>query len=273
VINLYLGCPLNCAYCILQAYLNAPYVMINVNIEEIFSALDKVLSENMDKNFRIGTGELGDSLVYDPLTGFSEKFISFFSGYKNAVFEIKTKTDFIENVLKTESPGNIVCGFSMNPQAVISREEEYASSLKERLDAVKKLAARGYKLAFHFDPIVNIRNWKEEYFDVIKMIFTDVRTEDIAWISLGTMRYTRELKKAMEYNYPDSGLLLDEFAECRDEKFRYFKGIRAPIYKNIFDFIKSFDKNLSVYLCMESPELWKSTAGFLPDKNVLKNIF
>jgi len=273
VVNLYLGCPINCSYCILQAYLKNPFITINVNILEIFEELDKILSKNKNKHFRIGTGELGDSLVYDPITGFSEKFIDFFSNYKNATFEFKTKTDYIENILKHDSPGNIVVGFSVNAQQVTREEEGLASSLEERLIAAQKAVKKGYHVSFHFDPIVHISDYKKEYFEVIRMIFEYVKPHDIAWVSLGTMRYTKELKKNMKYNYPETELLSDEFIECRDEKYRYFKPVRSLIYSQIIGILKKYDKSLPVYLCMESPEVWKSSMGFLPSKKNLGSIF
>ena len=78
VINQYIGCPIDCNYCILQGYLNQPFTIINVDIEVIFEELDKV-SSNMADNakIRIGTGELGDSLAYDSLTDFSLDFMIF----------------------------------------------------------------------------------------------------------------------------------------------------------------------------------------------------
>ena len=42
--------------------------------------------------------------------------------------------------------------------------------------------------------------------------------------------------------------------------------IRANLYKKIIDRLKSIDENLTIYLCMESKEVWEKTLGFLPYK-------
>lgn len=273
IINLYIGCPLNCTYCILQEYLNQPFTIINIDLENIFHDLKNTFKENK-QFYRIGTGELGDSLVYDPITDFSTEFIKFFSNYPENIFEFKTKTNFIENILKIDSPGNIVIGFSVNPEIIIENEEGFSSTLKERLEAAKELVQKGYKISFHFDPIININDFDEEYFGVIKKIFEYVSPTEIAWISLGTLRYPTDLKKMMEYNYPYTGILNDEFVLCNDKKYRYLKPIRLDLYKKIIKWFHDHDKNLLIYLCMESPEVWKNALGYLPGKEEkLKMIF
>ncbi|MBN2546792.1 MAG: hypothetical protein JXB50_13415 [Spirochaetes bacterium] len=273
VINLYLGCPINCQYCILQSYLNQPFTIINVNIEKIFNYLDKFLRKNTDKIYRIGTGELSDSLVFDPITDFSIDFINFFKNYSNAIFEFKTKTNFIDNIIKTKSANNIVIGFSMNPDVIINSTEGYSSCLKERLESAKKLTLHNYKIALHFDPIINIINFDIEYKNMIDLIFKNIEIKNIAWISLGTFRYNNDLKNEIEYNYPENNILSDEFLENADKKYRYFKPVRVTLYNKIINWIKYYDKNLklSIYLCMESPSVWENTLKHYT--NIEKNLY
>ncbi len=260
VINLYLGCPINCTYCILQAYLNQPFTIINTNIDYIFNCLDSFIEANKGNSIRIGTGELGDSLVYDHLTDYSLLFVDYFNSKQNAVFEFKTKTNNINNLLKIKSNGNIVVGFSVNPQSIIDKEEKYAVSLKDRIDSMEKLINNNYSIALHFDPMFNIDNFKDAYKTVIDAIFSRISPKNISWISLGTFRYNPELKNSIQYNYPETDITNDEFIKCYDNKFRYFKPIRSKIYKFVYDYLKSYSKNLKIYLCMESADVWKKTA-------------
>jgi len=68
IINTELNCPLDCSYCILQLYLNNPLITVHTNTAELFRQLDDFLHKNRNRTFRIGTGELGDSLALDHLT-------------------------------------------------------------------------------------------------------------------------------------------------------------------------------------------------------------
>ena len=136
--------------------------------------------------------------------------------------------------------------------------------MKERIDAAAALVNAGYKIALHFDPIVSIANAEQEYKQTINFIFSQLKPEDIAWISLGTFRYTNDLKSMMEYNYPKSSLLSREFVLCSDNKFRYFRPERTNLYKMVIGFLHDINKDLPIYLCMESPEVWMDTLGILP---------
>jgi spore photoproduct lyase len=202
--------------------------------------------------------------VYDHLTNFSEDFLEFFAGRNEFIFEFKTKTTNIDLLLKHKSPGNIVVGFSVNPDIVRINEEKFSATLQERIEAAKKLVDAGYKIALHFDPIVSIPNADTEYKQTVDFIFSYLKPEDIAWISLGTFRYTNDLKSMMEYNYPESSLLSREFVLCSDSKFRYLRSVRTNLYRMVIGFLQDVNKDLPVYLCMESPEVWMDTLGILP---------
>ena len=63
-------------------------------------------------------------------------------------------------------------------------EEHNTATLKERLEAMKRVQEAGYKIGIHFDPIIITDNWKEEYRELINYISRIVSPENIAWWSL-----------------------------------------------------------------------------------------
>jgi len=72
-INFATNCPIDCSYCIMQEYLNNnPLLKVFSNVDAMLSELENLIEKNQSKYFRIGTGELSDSLAFDYLTGFSK---------------------------------------------------------------------------------------------------------------------------------------------------------------------------------------------------------
>jgi len=259
-VDLYLGCTLGCGYCIMESYLNFSPLTVYLEPEGSIARLQELARENPDITLRAGTGEVGDSLLLDPLFGLSEPFITGLSQYPNVYFELKTKTHFVDHLLDIEEKGNAVIGFSLNPQQHVEAFEPQASRLDERLAAARRVLNSGYNLAFHFDPVFLSDNWREEYTRLIARL-TDFPADRIAWISLGTMRYTPALKEKLG----EQPFLYEEFVPCRDGKFRYPQKIRSDIYHTLYEELKKHF-TAPVYLCMESPAVWRYAFGQVPGK-------
>jgi spore photoproduct lyase len=259
-VDLYLGCTLGCSYCIMESYLNFSPLTVYLQPERSIARLQELARQNPDVTIRAGTGEVGDSLLLDPLFGLSEVFISALSRYPNVYFELKTKTHFVDHLLDVEKKGNAVIGFSLNPQAYIDAHEPNASSLSERLDAARRALGAGYRLAFHFDPVFFSEAWEREYLSLARAL-KDFPSERIAWISLGTMRYTSALKEKLG----ERTFLYEEFVPCRDGKFRYPQKMRIPMYRSLYEALKR-QLSAPIYMCMESPVVWRGVFGDLPGK-------
>ena len=57
---------MECSYCYLQAYLNLPYMVVYANIEDLLDELGQVFRGNPKSHYRVGSGELADSLAPSP---------------------------------------------------------------------------------------------------------------------------------------------------------------------------------------------------------------
>ena len=251
-IDLTSGCPCDCTYCILQHYLsNNPLTTIYVNIEEILGIVKKHLSEAPSKHLRIGTGELSDSLAYDHITEYSKIIVNFFSTIDNATFEFKTKTTNIKNLLGLKHNGKTVVSWSVNPQRIIDSEEFNTANLDERLKSARKCVDSGYRVGFHFDPMINYPGWENDYRYVVDLIFKHIPPSFIAWISLGTLRFPHILRQIAERRFPRTKIFCWEFIPAND-KMRYFRPIREEMYAKMRSWINERSNLVSPYLCMET---------------------
>ena len=258
------GCSLDCSYCILQSYFNNPLITFFVNTDDMLNELDTKLDRNTHTYWRIGTGEFTDSLVFDHITSLTATFIPYFMKKKNAILELKTKTTNIDNLLRFRPHGKVVASWSLNAQPIVQHEEQDGASLKARIIAAHHCQECGYKIGFHFDPIFHYPGWEHDYKKTINLIFKTIEPSAIAWISLGCFRFIPSLKLIIEKRFPHTPIIYHEFIKGFDGKMRYIKPLRIHIYSHMVQWIKSYNPNIFIYLCMESNEVWKRSFGYTP---------
>jgi len=256
------GCDLECSYCILQAYLTNPLITVFVNVEEILAGLEAALNENPGQFFRIGTGQLTDSLSLDPITGLTEILVPFFAGRENAILELKTKSNQIGNLLRLSSRGKTIVSWSLNSAAVQKEEEHKTATLDERLEAAEQICRMtDHRVGFHFDPLIDYPGWEKDYEAIAEELFARIPAEKIAWISLGCLRFMPSLKPIMDERFPKSTLAQAEWVRGMDGKMRYFKPRRVEMYRRMSAMIAARAPQVTQYLSMESPEVWKLVFG------------
>ncbi|MBI4772647.1 MAG: radical SAM protein [Deltaproteobacteria bacterium] len=259
------GCPLNCSYCILQSYLNDHRLRVFANQDRLIEELKQEARSHPDRLFRLGTGEFTDSLYIEHLVRFVDRIVPVIQGEPNLMIEFKTKTDNIGTLLELDDPDRIVVSFSMNSRRIVRSEEHGAASLEQRLRAAERCRARGFKLGFHFDPIIHYPGWEAEYGETIRMIFDHVDPAGVIWISLGCLRYMPDLKVVARKRHPQSAIFSEEFIRGLDGKTRYFRPIRQEIYAGMAARLRRADPDLCVYLCMESDLVWRSALNHSPE--------
>ena len=265
IINLDLNCPLDCTYCILQHYLYDPLLIVHANREDLWKQLDAFINKNKGRALRIGTGELGDSLVLDHITENSKDLISYFRGKGPVLFELKTKTVNIQNILETEPASNIVISWSLNSPRIARSEEKNAPPVEERIDAARRVADKGFFVGFHFDPLIRYPGCEVEYESLIARLLNRISPGKIAWISLGSLRFPPSLKPIIQERFPRTKIIYEEMVKGLDGKLRYFRPSRLDLYKRIIRCLKeNGGEKVPLYLCMESNTIWREALGWVP---------
>lgn len=264
VLNIQTNCNYDCQYCILQGYINNKRINIYKNVDTALKEVEDFLKAHPSNFYRIGTGELTDSLSLDHLTNTSTILIPFFIKQKNALLELKTKSNNIKNLIKFQPKGNIVISWSLNPQKIINEYETGTASLIERLESARECSKNGYRIGFHLDPVILYPEWETDYCNLITQIFKYVQSNAITWISIAGFRYTPKLKNIILERFPKIKLFLGEMIRCGDGKYRYIRPVRVNVYRKIVDWIRHYGENIPIYFCMESHTVWQDVFGKLP---------
>jgi spore photoproduct lyase len=275
VVSLISNCPMDCSYCFLQEYLaNNPTLKVFTNVEDLLREVAAVVDRQPWRQFRIGTGELSDSLALDPLLGFSADLVPFFAARKNVLLEFKTKSDCVDGMLDLDPKDRVIVSWSLAPPEIVDTEEHGTASFSARLQAAQRVQAAGYKLGFHFDPLIEYPGWEDGYRQTVERLFSAIEPRRIAWISLGSLRFTPALRAIVRRRFPHTRVLSGEQVPCADGKWRTFQALRVTMYRTLVRWLKEAAPNVPLYMCMETAPVWEKVFGRVPtcDKEVARTL-
>jgi len=89
-------------------------------------------------------------------------------------------------------------------------------------------------------------------------------SENIAWVSIGTLRYHQDLIDKLRASRDSRILLKNEIIYGLDGKVRYFYKDREKIYMELLNIYKRTNANFPLYFCMESERIYLNTFGQMP---------
>ncbi|MBI4373187.1 MAG: hypothetical protein HY585_05655, partial [Candidatus Omnitrophica bacterium] len=180
------NCAFGCSYCTIQTFYGDRVVFDSRLKEKL-----KNIQLDPKRFYHIGTGQSSDSLVWGNREGILDNLCDFARAHPNILLEFKTKSDHVSYFLDHEIPRNVVCSWSLNTDTIVENEEHFTASLTRRLEAARKAADHGVKVAFHFHPIVYYEGWKEEYQDLAGKVQKMFQTDEVLFISFGSVTFIK----------------------------------------------------------------------------------
>lgn len=246
------NCIYECQYCYLQGYFNTPDIVLFLNHEEIIAEMSELMETHQNETIWFHAGEFSDSLALSHLTNELPLYHDFLKKYPNAKIELRTKSVNIKPLLELSPLPNLYVSFSLAPEKASRVYDLKTPGLGARLKAIKELTDKGFSLGVHFDPIINDDSLIDHYQKLIDQLFSVTSEKNISYLSLGVVRFTKEVFNQMEQNYPESPLLAEDFIKSFDNKIRYPRPQRLWLMGKIKNLLltKGLDKD-KIYLCME----------------------
>ncbi len=251
-----MGCPFDCEYCFLYDYLEHQRPTIFVNLPDLLARLEEVISAHGEEGELIfHAGEFSDALAYDHLTNLSRPLVELFATKSNARLELRTKSDYVENLLDLPHQGRTIVSWTFNTEEIARRIEHHTATLAQRIAAARKIQNDGYWVGIRFDPIIWYPDWQRGYQQMINEIFSVLDARLISDVSLGMFRATPGLKHVIQQRVRQSWLLAGETVLCVDGKYRYSKPVRREMYRAIAGWIRAYAPQVRIDSCMEAPEV------------------
>lgn len=246
------NCIYECQYCYLQGYFTTPDIVLFVNHEEIISQMEDALAKNPNQNVWFHAGEFSDSLALSHLTNELPLYRDFLAKNPRAIIELRTKSVNTRELLKLEPLPNLIVSFSLSPKEMAKKVDLKTPSTESRLEAMKTLSEKGFSLGAHFDPIIFEDNFKDHYQDLLSSLAGLDLISKIHYLSLGVVRYTKEVYREVERNYPDSVLHTGPVIKSFDGKVRYHRPMRMWILNTVKELCLNHGMpSDKIYLCME----------------------
>jgi spore photoproduct lyase len=259
------NCPMDCSYCFLQEHLaNNPGFQVYANHHDALDELDRLARAGSGRSFRIGTGELADSLAFDSLTGISRDLVSYFSQHPTLMLELKTKTDEIDNLLALDPRGRTMVSWSLSPMRVFAASEHRTAPPPVRIDAARRVLDAGYTVGFHLDPLIAYPDAERDYLELLENVFDTMPPKAIAFFSIGGLRMTPGLRTTARRRFPADPMLLGEDVLGKDGRYRTFTPLRLRLFSKLRERIAKACADLPVYLCMETASMHHRVFGAAP---------
>jgi len=214
------GCMGQCEYCYLNTQLgDKPFVRVHVNVDDILNQAKKHIEERKPEITIFEGAATSDPIPVEPYTNSLKKVIEYFGKEKFARFRFVTKYNDIDSLINAKHNGNTEIRFSLNTDKIIREYEHYTAGVKKRIEAASKLAANGYPIGFIIAPVFIYDNWKEDYRELIDMLYTTLPKNIDSPIGFEVIshRYTTKAKNTIVQIFPETTLPMND----DDRKYKY----------------------------------------------------
>jgi len=204
-----LNCVYDCRYCFLQGmYRSANYVLFT-NYEDFASEIDRTASDKTGAVFYSGYD--CDSLALEPVSGFIDYFVPWFSRHTDTTLELRTKSTQVRKLQKFEPLDNCVIAMSFTPEPDHRRWELRVPAIAKRLDALARLQRQGWQIALRFEPLIYSDRFREHYQTLFAGVFSKLNTTDLHSVSIGQFRMPKNFYSRVASLYPDEALFARKF--------------------------------------------------------------
>ncbi len=250
------NCIYECQYCYLQGHFKSPDLVWFLNFEDIALEIQRTVHEHLKTSSNkiwFHAGEFSDSLA---LSHFTEEWPFFFDLFsklpQEANLELRTKSANSKVIKDLPPQKNILITFSLSPEEQIQQYDLKTASLKARLASIKELLQNNHRVGIHLDPLIYSHNFEEEIEKLLSTIDEEISLSKLSLISLGVVRFTKDVYRQFQQNYPESTILAAHFKMAPDGLYRNHRLVRENLfYLTKKQLYKMGVNEKNIYLCME----------------------
>ncbi len=248
--SLILNCLYNCDYCYLQGMYPSAHMVVFVNLEDFFLAVQKAIAERPDpaSPLYLPISYDTDLLAFESIVPFCRKWLEFSRTEPDLLIEIRTKSANF-NILKGIEPhSRAILAWTLSPQFVAEKYENGTPTTERRISAAKKALDEGWPVRLCFDPVLRFPSWVGAYRQFFAEVFAALPSEKIRDASVGVFRMNAGYFKRIKKMRNDTDILHQPY-ERSGKIVSYAEKDRRELTGTICEMLKN-------YLPTEKIEVW-----------------
>jgi spore photoproduct lyase len=232
---------------------------IAVNIEEQVANLDACVERNYNQTI-FKWDNATDINCFEPEYDATRLFVDYFRRRPEKYLLLYAgKSDNVDYLLPLDHGGKTIVQWSLAPETQARRIEVGTACSTSRIEAAAKCQEAGYLVRFRFSPIIPVKNWREEYAEMIRRIFAATRPDVIALCFFGWMDFDA-MASCLDLDLLDPwavDLARTRREEVRDRRYGPFvHEVRETVHRFLIDQIRSYSPTTAVSICLESQAMW-----------------
>ncbi len=246
------NCIFECEYCYLQGYFSSPDLVLFVNHDEILRDMREVVKKNAGQRVWFHAGEFSDSLALSHVSQELPLYWDFFRENPGAWLELRTKAINLTELRPLTPLPNTIISFSLSSSEQAEIFDRGTPRALKRIEAMQRLKEMGFNLAVHFDPIIFEENFAAAFESLVRVLGQEVGFTALEYISLGVVRFAKDVFREAKANYPDSAMFARHFIQGEDNKMRYIRPLRLQLLETSKEILKKHGcPEEKIYFCME----------------------
>ncbi|MBO4628249.1 MAG: radical SAM protein [Lachnospiraceae bacterium] len=189
-----MNCIFDCEYCYLQGMYNSGHIVVFVNLEDTFAALDEILKEH---EAYVCISYDTDLLALEPLLGMVKAWMDFAKDRAGLTLELRTKSASESVLRKLPALPNVILALTLSPEPVIAAYEHRTPPLTARLHMANTALSLGWPVRLCFDPMLAVHNAADVYNAMFDTVIRTVPMAQIRDASIGVFRISGEYLRRM----------------------------------------------------------------------------
>ncbi len=252
-LNIVDGCIFRCAYCGFGRR-----VLFSLDVEQFMDGLDEVFARAPGQTL-YKYSNMTDLPPFEPEYNAVAPMVERFAREPSRYLMLFTKSDAVDFLLDLDHGGWTIVSWSLTSDTASRLVDKRAATLGERLAAMRKVEAAGYRVRARLSPVVPVRGWREEYRDLFEKLFAAARPDIVTLELLGWMDF-EDLVRIVPPDLLDSDMLDDarDAAEALrgDRSGPFTEAAHQAVYRFCIETVRELSPGTPVSVCHGTPETW-----------------